>query len=168
MGPRRSQRQPQPTRRGTLGQALGNSGQATPRSVGRQRRTPRKATDSARSNARSVKASRAAAGRATAPLPVIQEDVQLNAANYDLPAPPVQDQCAVKQLPAGFIPRMVGETVGAVVNGVHDLGSILEVRLLGKRGLQAFVDGDTIEAKYVIQLPSGVVVIVILQYCSME
>jgi hypothetical protein len=54
---------------------------------------------------------------------------------------------------------MVGETVGAVVNGVHDLGSILEVRLLGKRGLQAFVDGDTIEAKYVIQLPSGVVVI---------
>eukprot|EP01047_Picozoa_sp_COSAG01_P127284 COSAG01_NODE_56525_length_317_cov_31.077982_1_plen_33_part_10 len=27
--PRRSQRQSQPTRRGTLGQALGNSGQAT-------------------------------------------------------------------------------------------------------------------------------------------
>ena len=146
MGPRRSQRQPQPTRRGTLGQALGNSGQATPRSVGRQRRTPRKATDPLRtSNVRSGKASRSAAGRATAPLPVIQEDVQLNAANYDLPAPPAQDQYAVKQLPAGFIPRKVGETVGAVVNGVHDLGSILEVRLLGKRGLQAFVDGDTIE-----------------------
>eukprot|EP01047_Picozoa_sp_COSAG01_P048228 COSAG01_NODE_4679_length_4822_cov_35.239043_3_plen_140_part_01 len=114
--PRRSQRQSQPTRRGTLGQALGNSGQATPRSVSRQRRAPRKATDAVRtSNVRSVKAPRSAAGKAAAPLPVIEENRPLNAANYDLPAPPAQQEYAVQQLPAGFIPRKVGETVGAVV-----------------------------------------------------
>lgn len=156
--PRRSQRQSQPTRRGTLGQTLGNSGQATPRSVSRQRRAPRKATDAFKAP-RSVKAPRSAAGKAAAQLPVIMENRLLNAANYDLPAPPERQEYAAQQLPAGFIPRKVGETVGAVVNGIHDLGTVLEVRLLGKRGLQAFVDGDTVEAKYVLQLPSGVVVI---------
>ena len=93
--PRRSQRQSQPTRRGTLGQALGNSGQATPRSVGRQRRAPRKATDAFKAP-RSVKASRSAASKAAAPLPVIEENRPLNAANYDLPAPPAQQEYAVQ------------------------------------------------------------------------
>eukprot|EP01049_Picozoa_sp_SAG25_P002662 SAG25_NODE_142_length_14075_cov_38.666070_15_plen_191_part_00 len=50
--------------------------------------------------------------------------------------------------------------VGALGAPTDPLPSpVLEVRLLGKRGLQAFVDGDTVEAKYVLQLPSGVVVI---------
>jgi hypothetical protein len=153
--PRRSQRRSQPTRRGTLGQALGNSGKATPRSAGRQRRVPRKAAGTVRtSNVRSAQPSRPAAGRATAPLPIIEENRQLDAANYDLPAPPAQQEYAVQQLPVGFIPRKVGETVGAVVNGIHDLGTILEVRLLaggsrpGRQGHSRRAATATIEAQH--------------------